>query len=268
MDKYNILLGEIVESEDCIPRGTTKENNGDLNEYGLRTLYYKYTIDYGRKIIDNEPAFYTYNCEANIKIKVNKELKNLPIEIHLQSESENNKDLDLDFNSKSNAVSEIKPKPNSELKLKPEPEYKPESRPNLNPKLRSKIRPKPNSEFKLKLGSILDLGDINTIENYSNNGYSNLGNGIDSRNKIPTGSALAGPKNDYNVYQGHLYTDRLKYLRTELEKKYNINNINQISYALAVDINYIECNPLIRSTLQQETDDGTLSLLVDRRALI
>lgn len=50
---------------------------------------------------------------------------------------------------------------------------------------------------------------------------------------------LADTKND-NSNQKYLYSSGLKYLQTELKKKYNLNNIDQILYALAADINCIK----------------------------
>lgn len=71
--------------------------------------------------------------------------------------------------------------------------------------------------------------------------------------------------NDGN--QEHLYSGGLEHLRTELEKKYNIDNIDQISYALAADVNYIERTPNRSSDGGQNTS-GAVSLLADRRKLI
>ncbi|KAK2684837.1 hypothetical protein QWA68_016168 [Fusarium oxysporum] len=89
-----------------------------------------------------------------------------------------------------------------------------------------------------------------------------------SRDKAPTEGNPAGPENNHDIYQEHLYSDGLEHLHTKLEKKYNINNIDQISYALAADVNCIERIPLIRSPFQQDINDRTLSLLADRCALV
>jgi hypothetical protein len=229
---------------------------------------------YDRFWIDNEPAFHTYDCGANIEIEVNEELEDLPMETRLRSESEDDEDPDSDSDSESGAASEIEPEPDSELEPEPEPEpeLELEPGPDLDPELGSEVGPEPDSELELELelesGFTLDPGDANTVEDHGDDGYGNLGDGTGSGNEVPIGSAPAGPENDHDVYQGHLYTGGLEHLRTELEKKYNIDNIDQISYALAADINCIERSPSIRSALQQETDDGTLSLLADRRALV
>ncbi|RTE73082.1 hypothetical protein BHE90_012476 [Fusarium euwallaceae] len=71
--------------------------------------------------------------------------------------------------------------------------------------------------------------------------------------------------NDGN--QEHLYSGGLEHLRTELEKKYNIDNIDQISYALAADVNCIERTPN-RSSDDGQNTGGAVSLLADRRKLV
>ncbi|GKU09161.1 unnamed protein product, partial [Fusarium langsethiae] len=178
---------------------------------------------YDRFWVDNEPAFHTYDCGANIEIEVNEELKDLPMETRLRSESEDDDDPDSDSDSES----EIEPEPDSEL----------------------------------------DPSDANAIGDHDD-GNDGQRDSTGSRDEAPPEGNPAGPEIDHDIYQEHLYSDGLEHLRTELEKKYNIDNIDQISYALAADVNCIERNPSIRSAFQQDVDDGTLSLLADRRALV
>lgn len=201
--------------------------------------------------VDNEPAFHTYDCGANIEIEVNEELKDLPMETRLRSESEDDDDPDSDSDSESQSESEIEPEPDPELEPEPEPEPEPE--------LESEIEPEPDSE--------LDPSGANAIDDHDD-GNDGQRDSTSSRDEAPTEGNPADPENDHDIYQEHLYSDGLEHLRTELEKKYNIDNIDQISYALAADVNCIERNPSIRSAFQQDVDDGTLSLLADRRALV
>ncbi|KAG7402837.1 hypothetical protein Forpe1208_v016711 [Fusarium oxysporum f. sp. rapae] len=230
---------------------------------------------YDRFWVDNEPAFHTYDCGANIEIKVNKEVEDLPMETRLRSESEDDEDSDSDSDSGSDsesdsASSEIGPEPDSEMEPGPELEleHETEHEPELEPELGSGIEPEPGSGLELESGSTLDPNDANAVDDHGDDGNGNLGDSTSSGNEVPTEGSRAGPGNDHAIYQEHLYSDGLEHLRTELEKKYNIDNIDQISYALAADINCIERNPSIRSPFQQEIDDGTLSLLADRRALV
>ncbi|KAF9768825.1 hypothetical protein IL306_013819 [Fusarium sp. DS 682] len=183
---------------------------------------------YDRFWVDNEPAFHTYDCGANIEIEVNEELMDLPMEMRLRPESEDeDEDPDSSSDSKSNSESD------SESDLGPESEPEPE----------------------------LDSSGEQT----SDNQRASTGSG----DRPSAEGNLAGSENDHHdTYQGRLYSDGLEYLRTELEKKYNIDNIDQISYALAADINCIERNPPTRSPSQENVNDRTLSLLADRRALI
>jgi hypothetical protein len=76
--------------------------------------------------------------------------------------------------------------------------------------------------------------------------------------------SVVGPKNDDGIYQERLYDDGLEHLRTELEKKYSID---QISSTLAADVNCTERNPPSRRPSQENFDNGPLSLLADRRAV-
>jgi hypothetical protein len=48
-----------------------------------------------------------------------------------------------------------------------------------------------------------------------------------------------------------LYDDGLEHLRTELEKKYNIDSIDQISSTLAADVNCTERNPQAEGPLRR-----------------
>ncbi|RKK73171.1 hypothetical protein BFJ68_g18232, partial [Fusarium oxysporum] len=153
--------------------------------------------------VDNEPAFHTYDCGANIEIEVNEELKDLPMETRLRSESEDDDDPDSDSDSES----EIEPEPDSELEPEPEPE------PELDPE--------PDSE--------LDPSDANAIDDHDD-GNGGQRDSTGSRDEALTEGNPAGPENDHDIYQEHLYSDGLEHLRTELEKKYNIDNIDQISY--------------------------------------
>ena len=105
-------------------------------------------------------------------------------------ESKDNRDLDLDINFRSSAASEIEPEPKPELELE------------------------------------INLSDIDAVGDYKNSGNSNLEDCMGSGNDVPIEGNLASPRNNYSIYYKHLYSDRLKYFCTKLEKKYNIDNID------------------------------------------
>lgn len=63
---------------------------------------------------------------------------------------------------------------------------------------------------------------------------------------------------------GALYTGGLEQLRGELEQKFNLDNIAQISYAIAADINCLEGSAVDRGQSESEVDQEPLCLLADR----
>ncbi|KAG8664931.1 uncharacterized protein FPOAC1_012908 [Fusarium poae] len=204
---------------------------------------------YDRFWVDNEPAFHTYDCGANIEIEVNEELKDLPMETRLRSESEDENDSDSDSD------------PDSEIEPEPEPEPEPELASELDPG-------EPGSETESEHSSELEASGLDAVDDHENSHGDHRG-GTVSGGEAPTEGNPAGPENSHNIYQEHLYSGGLEHLRTELEKKYNIDNIDQISYALAADVNCIERTSSNRSSFQQgDVDNGTLSLLADRCALV
>ncbi|SCO76794.1 uncharacterized protein FRV6_01006 [Fusarium oxysporum] len=145
--------------------------------------------------VDNEPAFHTYDCGANIEIEVNEELKDLPMETRLRSESKDDNNPDSDSDSESQSESEIKPEPDSELK----PEPKPEPEPELNPELKPEPKPELESEIEPEPDSELDPSGANAIDDH-NNGNDGQRDNTSSRDEAPTEGNLADPENDYNIY--------------------------------------------------------------------
>lgn len=64
-----------------------------------------------------------------------------------------------------------------------------------------------------------------------------------------------------------LYTGSLEQLRSDLENKYNLANVDQVSYALAADINCITATRPSRGDPDDEGGTATLCLLADRSVL-
>ncbi|CZR49835.1 uncharacterized protein FPRO_16043 [Fusarium proliferatum ET1] len=215
MGGHDILLGEIAEAEDYVLIGNAEESNddgienfagtnfvdelytdSDFDEHGVKAALEAQTA--------NKNDFNIDTSEGNFRMKLNEELKDLPMETRLRSKNEDDDNTDSGSDSYSDSKSECEPEPDSEF----------------------------------------DASNANATDDHDggNNGQ-----------RDSTGNR------DESVDGG----DGLEHLRTELEKKYNIDNIDQISYALAAGVNCIERNFLIRSAFQQDVDDGTLSLLAD-----
>ncbi|KAF4469664.1 hypothetical protein FALBO_3433 [Fusarium albosuccineum] len=184
---------------------------------------------YDRFWVDNEPAFHTYDCGANIEIEVNEELKALPMETRLRPENE---DEDEDPDSDSATDSDTDSSSESSSAADPGGNRGRNRRTNEDETEVSAGRRAPDGS----------LADVDAMFNDSN--------------------------------QEHLYSGGLEHLRTELEKKYKIDNIDQISYALAADINCIERTPNWSSDgnndggQRSRSTGGAVSLLADRRKLV
>lgn len=116
-----------------------------------------------------------------------------------------------------------------------------------------------------------ERSSANTAGDVSNDGdiNSESGHSADSNNE----GGYREPA--YKSYKS-LYSDGLEQLRTELERKYELANIDRISYALAADINCSEASSDSRRNTSHSNDHGSggeyadgpaLCLLADRTKL-
>lgn len=133
-----------------------------------------------------------------------------------------------------------------ETRLRPESEDEDED-------LYSTSGSEPDSELEREPGfeSELDLSGEHTDDD-DDDQRASTGSG----DGAPAEGSVVGPKNDDGIYQERLYDYGLEHLRTDLEKKYNIDSIDQISSTLAADVNCTERNPPSRRPSQENFANG------------
>lgn len=184
---------------------------------------------------ENEPAFHAYDYGANIQIEVNEYLDTLAKEISLRqrddrSDSESDADADADADAEvdmDHHLSSASPASDTGNRFE-------ESMGTPAPSRQNRSRHRPSLPWDMaqedeELDEQLDdvdeegLGDVESV------GASHM--------EGESSSVIA-----QEPPPQHLYPAGLAQLRTELERKYVVENIGAISYALAVDINCLDAS--------------------------
>lgn len=121
---------------------------------------------------------------------------------------------------------------------------------NIEIELNAGIKSLP-AETRLRRGSVSSGSEADEADEME----TSLNQASSQRREVEMGADVPAGNDDYQTF----YTQGLRNLRTELEAKYMLENIDSISYALAVDVNCLD-----GQSPSEEGAEPSLCLLADR----